>query len=134
MVTLAQSSPGDRSARAPQSKTATVILVSVRRVLESYESSVIQEWWPDSRRGHRCGRARTKARSKETTSAGGGLRPSSLGAEPLRTATVLQLASPKIAPPCNLRKPRTSTCAGGLQFPAQVQRHQALFSLGALCV
>src|SRR5258708_29151872 len=36
-----------------------VILVSVRRVLESYESSVIQEWWPDSRRGHRCGRART---------------------------------------------------------------------------
>src|SRR6266851_6731523 len=34
-------------------------LVSVRRVLESYESSVIQEWWPDSRRGHRCGRART---------------------------------------------------------------------------
>src|SRR5258708_26734526 len=33
--------------------------VSVRRVLESYESSVIQEWWPDSRRGHRCGRART---------------------------------------------------------------------------
>src|SRR5229473_3048845 len=36
-----------------------VFLVSVRRVLESYESSVIQEWWPDSRRGHRCGRART---------------------------------------------------------------------------
>src|SRR6266446_1909363 len=35
------------------------VLVSVRRVLESYESSVIQEWWPDSRRGHRCGRART---------------------------------------------------------------------------
>src|SRR5258708_6249514 len=34
-------------------------LVSVRRVLESYESSVIQEWWPDSRRGHRCGRAKT---------------------------------------------------------------------------
>src|SRR5712664_2512819 len=33
--------------------------VSVRRVLESSESSVIQEWWPDSRRGHRCGRART---------------------------------------------------------------------------
>src|SRR5258708_27061024 len=33
--------------------------VSVRRVLESYESPVIQEWWPDSRRGHRCGRART---------------------------------------------------------------------------
>jgi len=27
-------------------------LVSVRRVLESYESSVIQGWWPDSRRGH----------------------------------------------------------------------------------
>src|SRR3981081_3966779 len=27
--------------------------------LESYESPVIQEWWPDSRRGHRCGRART---------------------------------------------------------------------------
>src|SRR6267378_8599014 len=27
MVTLAQSSPGDRSARAPQSKTATVMLV-----------------------------------------------------------------------------------------------------------
>src|ERR1017187_9558975 len=35
------------------------LLVSVRRVLESYESPVIQEWWPDSRRGHRCGRART---------------------------------------------------------------------------
>src|SRR6202161_1379162 len=33
--------------------------VSVRRVLESYESPVIQERWPDSRRGHRCGRART---------------------------------------------------------------------------
>jgi len=33
--------------------------VSVRRVLESYESYVIQGWWPDSRRGHRCGRART---------------------------------------------------------------------------
>src|SRR5882757_350025 len=37
-------------------------LVSVRRVLESYESSVIQEWWPDSRRGHRCGRAKTATR------------------------------------------------------------------------
>src|SRR5450631_971199 len=35
------------------------LLVSVRRVLESYESPVIQEWWPDSRRGRRCGRART---------------------------------------------------------------------------
>src|SRR6476660_7708564 len=35
------------------------VLLSVRRVLESYESSVIQEWWPDSRRGHRCGRTRT---------------------------------------------------------------------------
>src|SRR4030088_2217090 len=35
------------------------VLVSVRKVLESYESPVIQEWWPDSRRGHRCGRART---------------------------------------------------------------------------
>src|SRR6476661_1956211 len=33
--------------------------VSVRRVLESYESSVIQEWWPDSKRGHQCGRTRT---------------------------------------------------------------------------
>src|SRR5882757_6029968 len=32
MVTLAQSSPGDRSARAPQSKTATVMLESVRRL------------------------------------------------------------------------------------------------------
>src|SRR6266852_5379193 len=41
------------------SERATVMLVSVRRVLESYESSVIQGWWPDSRRGHRCGRART---------------------------------------------------------------------------
>src|ERR1700757_3956683 len=30
MVTLAQSSPGDRSAFAPQSKTATVMLVFVR--------------------------------------------------------------------------------------------------------
>src|SRR5277367_4252682 len=28
MVTMAQSSPGDRSARAPQSKTTTVMLVS----------------------------------------------------------------------------------------------------------
>src|SRR3981189_2442066 len=36
-----------------------LVLVSVRRVLESNESSVIQGWWPDSRRGHRCGRART---------------------------------------------------------------------------
>src|SRR5277367_4580102 len=26
------------------------VSVSVRRVLESYESSVIQGWWPDSRR------------------------------------------------------------------------------------
>jgi 2,5-furandicarboxylate decarboxylase 1 len=33
--------------------------VSVRRVVESYGSVVIQGWWPDSRRGHRCGRART---------------------------------------------------------------------------
>src|SRR5258707_11145754 len=32
MVTLAQSSPGDRSACAPQSKTATVMLESVRRL------------------------------------------------------------------------------------------------------
>src|SRR5467141_4123050 len=31
MVTLAQSSPGDRSARAPQSKTATVMLMAMRR-------------------------------------------------------------------------------------------------------
>ena len=30
--------------------------------LNQYESSVIQERWPDSRRGHRCGRARTAAR------------------------------------------------------------------------
>ena len=27
-----------------------MLLVSVRRVLESYESVVIQGWWPDSRR------------------------------------------------------------------------------------
>jgi hypothetical protein len=27
------------------------VIVSVRRVLESYGSTVIQEWWPDSRRG-----------------------------------------------------------------------------------
>src|SRR5450755_4535413 len=40
-------------------RIARSILVSVRKVLESYESAVIQEWWPDSRRGHRCGRART---------------------------------------------------------------------------
>src|SRR3981189_3542111 len=32
MVTLAQSSPGDRSARAPQSKTATVMLGPVREL------------------------------------------------------------------------------------------------------
>src|SRR5215468_8861832 len=48
MVTLAQSSPGDRSACAPQSKTATVMLVSVREVVESDESFVIQEMRPDS--------------------------------------------------------------------------------------
>ena len=28
------------------------LYVSVRRVLESYESYVIQGWWPDSRKGH----------------------------------------------------------------------------------
>jgi len=27
-----------------------MVLVSVREHLESYESFVIQEWWPDSRR------------------------------------------------------------------------------------
>jgi hypothetical protein len=46
-------------AAAFQNFLITKHLVSVRKVLESYESSVIQEWWPDSRRGHRCGRART---------------------------------------------------------------------------
>ena len=30
--------------------------------LKSYESFVIQEWWPDSRRGHRCGRAKNRGR------------------------------------------------------------------------
>jgi hypothetical protein len=29
-----------------QQKITTVMLVSVRRVLESSESVVIQEWWP----------------------------------------------------------------------------------------
>src|SRR6267378_874531 len=38
MVTLAQSSPGDRSARAPQSKTATVMLESVRRLQAGLQS------------------------------------------------------------------------------------------------
>jgi DNA end-binding protein Ku len=46
-------------ADVPDIKIPNDMLVSVRRVLESYESSVIQGWWPDSRRGHRCGRART---------------------------------------------------------------------------
>src|SRR5712671_7426571 len=36
MVTLAQSSPGDRSARAPQSKTATVMLGALLRACEEY--------------------------------------------------------------------------------------------------
>jgi hypothetical protein len=39
-------------------------LLSVRRVLESYESYVIQGWWPDSRRGHRCGAFAAIAREK----------------------------------------------------------------------
>src|SRR5258705_3203245 len=38
MVALAQSSPGDRSARAPQSKTATVRLESVRRLHAGLQS------------------------------------------------------------------------------------------------
>src|SRR5665811_1682418 len=67
MVNAAGINPGARSAKvgcvfASDRALNTrwrMILVSVRRVLESYESSVIQEWWPDSRRGHRCGRART---------------------------------------------------------------------------
>jgi hypothetical protein len=45
--------------REPLKKNGDDPLVSVRRVLEPYESSVIQEWWPDSRRDHRCGRTRT---------------------------------------------------------------------------
>src|SRR6267142_3933071 len=52
----------DQTAKATAETIAAdeqAVLVSVRRVLESYESSVIQEWWPDSRRGHRCGRAKT---------------------------------------------------------------------------
>jgi len=36
---------------AVTSNYARVLLVSVRRVLESYESPVMQGWWPDSRRG-----------------------------------------------------------------------------------
>lgn len=35
------------------------LLVSVREQVESSESFVIQVWWPDSRRGHQCGRQRT---------------------------------------------------------------------------
>jgi hypothetical protein len=35
------------------------VLVSVREHIESCESFVIQEWWPDSRRVTRCGRQRT---------------------------------------------------------------------------
>src|SRR6267378_2475328 len=38
------------------------VSVSVRRVLESYESPVIQEWWPDSRRGHRMWTSKNRAR------------------------------------------------------------------------
>jgi len=34
-------------------------LVSVREHIESSESVVIQGWWPDSWRDHRCGRQRT---------------------------------------------------------------------------
>src|SRR5258705_10027108 len=59
-------SPGRKSGRPHKILWTVAIrtpsfraLVSVRRVLESYESSVIQGWWPDSRRGHRCGRVRT---------------------------------------------------------------------------
>src|SRR5713101_2119535 len=37
-------------------------LVSVRRVLESYESPVIQEWWPDSRRGPLMWTSKNRAR------------------------------------------------------------------------
>src|SRR6478736_5318199 len=48
-----------RETKAALADTGLRLSLSVRRVLESYESSVIQEWWPDSRRGHRCGRTRT---------------------------------------------------------------------------
>src|SRR5277367_432920 len=41
MVTMAQSSPGDRSACAPQSTTTTVILEPIQEELESNESVVI---------------------------------------------------------------------------------------------
>src|SRR6185295_13914436 len=46
-------------------------LVSVRRVRDSDESSVIQEWWPDSKRSHQCGRTRT---APVTTAASCGIR------------------------------------------------------------
>src|ERR1017187_5505674 len=38
------------SAYDPERKSPAFSSVSVRRVVESYESVVIQEWWPDSRR------------------------------------------------------------------------------------
>src|SRR5258708_28986077 len=34
---------------------SSVFLVSVREHIESHESFVIQERWPDSKDGHRCG-------------------------------------------------------------------------------
>src|ERR1700760_4356788 len=40
-------------------RAVQLLLVSVREHVESFESFVIQEWWLDSRRGHRCGRQRT---------------------------------------------------------------------------
>jgi hypothetical protein len=49
MVTLAQSSPGDRSARAPQSKTATVMLVREGKYAAEVSIELIEEeggWSP----------------------------------------------------------------------------------------
>src|SRR5712675_634859 len=43
MVTLAQSSPGDRSARAPQSKTATVMLGSIKYLFRHHANGAQAE-------------------------------------------------------------------------------------------
>jgi hypothetical protein len=46
MVALAAGSSSRSTEISYQTTITTVILVSVRRVLESSESVVIQEWWP----------------------------------------------------------------------------------------
>jgi Histidine kinase-, DNA gyrase B-, and HSP90-like ATPase len=48
-----------KSAVKTANDTGKLVSVSVREHIESPESFVIHWWWPDSRRGHRCGRRRT---------------------------------------------------------------------------